>query len=158
MKRMIILTISFVFLFSCATIHDIETKKAEGDAVIETFNYSYEEVFDAIKFVIRHSENWIVNLSSRSTVADYNKEDKVIVINIVTMASVDMGIFFEPSDNSRTKVFFVEGAFTGAAWRGTKIKAIIEEAQYYLANGEEAYRKYTHEKEEKRKEEDSKRL
>lgn len=142
--------IPFIFIFSCASIQDIEKKKAEGDAIVETFNASYEETFNAIKFVIRHSENWFINMTSRSTVVDYNKEDKMIIINIVTMGSIDIGIFFEPLNNSKTKVFFVKGAFTGAAWRETKIRAIIDEAQYYLVNGETAYRKYTHEKEERR--------
>ncbi|MCE5194898.1 MAG: hypothetical protein LLF28_05495 [Nitrospiraceae bacterium] len=150
--RKVFILISFLmfFCFSCASIQDIEKKKAEGDAIIETFNHPWEKVFDGIKFVIRHSENNLINMVYRSTVTDFNKDDKTIIVNYISMGTIDMGIFLEPLDNSKTKVYFVKGAFTGSLLRETRIKTIIEETHYFLAHGEEAYRKYTHEKEAKR--------
>lgn len=152
--RKIFIVLSLILLIpACASIHDIEKKKAEGDAIIEVYNYPLEEVFDAIQFVIRHSENFFVSPMTRVGVIDFNREDKIIIANIVSMGSIDMGIFLEPIEESKTKAYYVKGAFTGAAWRGTRIKEIIDESKYYVTNGETAYRKYTHEKEEKRKEE-----
>ena len=145
--RKIYYLIALLFVCSsCASMQDIERKKAEGDSINATFNYSLDKVYDATKFVIRHSENSLVNMVYRGTVADYNKEEKTIVINIVAMGSIDMGIFFENTGDNKTKVYFVKGAFTGAAFRETRIKTIIEEVGYYLDHGEAEYRKYTHEK------------
>ena len=155
MKKLLFL-ILFFFFTSCATIPDLERKKTEGDFTAEFYNYGWAQVYDATKFVFRHSEDCLISWTYRSCNIDYAREEKRIWVIIPTGFSMDMGIYFEPQNESKTKVIFVKGAFTGAAWRGTKIERLIDEVRFYLGNGEAAYTKYTHEEYLKRREEKAK--
>jgi hypothetical protein len=143
MKRLLFL-FSVVPILSCATVQDIERKRAAGDFIVANYDYNWKKVFNAIEFVFRHSEVFPISERYRAAVIDYAEDEKAIWVKYTYEGSMDMGIFFVPLGESETKVEFVKGAFTGAAWRTTAIRYLIDESKFYLENGEEEYRKFTH--------------
>jgi hypothetical protein len=144
MKRSLFFIVFLLFLTSCATIQDLERKKNEGDFTVEFYNYGWEQVYGAIKFVFRHSEDSLLSSIYRECNIDYAHEEKTIWIKIL-LGPVYMGIYFEPQDESKTKVIFVKGGTPALGISGIRIKRLNNETHFLLDNGEEAYRKYTHE-------------
>ncbi|PQP34583.1 hypothetical protein C6A37_07035, partial [Desulfobacteraceae bacterium SEEP-SAG9] len=150
-KKLTLFLLLFLLLcLSCASTQTLERKKAAGDYTVAIYNYDWEKVYDAMKFVWRHSEDWLISMTYANYDIDYAKEEKKIWIKVAGFG-VDMGIFFEPQDKTKTRVVFVLGGASGGLGRGMKTRRFIDETHFYLENGEEAYRKYTHEEMIKRK-------
>ena len=57
---------------------------------------------------------------------------------------LDMGMYFEPQGESKTKVMSVLGDPLSGEMARTRIERIIDESHFYLENGEKAYLRYTH--------------
>ena len=130
---------------SCATGKDIERKKEAGDySLAELYEYNWEAVYDAMKFVWEHSENHWLSVSVRF---DYVIEEKRMLLwtkgCLPSFADwVVMTIFFEPQGESKTRVLFVI-PLSSIGWK-TMIHHLNHETHYYLDHGEDAYLKYTH--------------
>lgn len=135
---------------SCApitTVQDIEKKKASEDFVGVSYAYNWVQVYHAIMFVWKHSEVFPVSDSYQNSDIDEALDERAIWARLKGDRSIDMAIFFEPRGDLRTYVQFIEGN-TPYYWRSKAIQHMIDESKFYLEKGEEAYREYTHEKQE----------
>ena len=150
MKKILLSAISMLLCLSCApttTVQDIEEKRASEDFVGITYEYDWVQVYRAIMFVWKHSELSPISHSYRESDTDYAQAERAIWVRLKGESSIDMAILFEPRGGSRTYVQFIEGNIP-YYWRSKTIQYMIEESKFYLENGEKAYRKYTHEKQE----------
>jgi hypothetical protein len=151
MKKNILLLMSLSVCLSCApitTIEDIKNKRASGDYLGVSYNYSLEEVYDAIKFVWEHSEVFPISLIYAESNTDYAREQRAIWVKPKGEHSIDIAIFLETRGISRTYVQFIEGEHPEDYWRSIPSQYIIDESKFYLENGEQAYKKYTHQEQE----------
>lgn len=122
MKKVIIIC---MFLCSCvANIHDIEKKKTDGDYIIANFNYSFDKVYDATNFVIRHSEDWHFGA------VIIEKEEKLILVRL-SGGFIDMGVFFENIDDNKTKLYFVKGGADILEFGDTDSKKLLQLLKKY---------------------------
>ena len=144
--------IIFIFLcYSCTitTMQDIEKKKLRGDETIVYYNYNWEKVYNAIKYVIQHSCVEPITMRNKIPIFDihYPKNRKRIFI-YESVYKVndhhDVVIFFESITSSETKVEFIRGDYglnTNAA-----IRYIVDESKFYLGLEKpdyDAFMKYT---------------
>ena len=146
MKRLLLTGIAVLFLGSlmgCANIQDVERERMTGNVIKHNYPYDWETVYNAMNYVIRHSEIDAVRLRYLSSHVDLSKDEKTITIIYTYVASVDMIIFFIPKDDG-VDVEFAKGGYVGAGWRTSAIKTIIEETDYYLKHGKGEYKEYTH--------------
>ena len=105
------------------------------DPIKITFNYDLEKVYSAVKFVLSNSEDrWIRNYSGGIGYI----EEKTIMLNIGNRRDIE--IYFNHLGEQGTKVKFVITQLFQAKMAG---KRLIDELQYYLEYGEEAFKKYT---------------
>jgi hypothetical protein len=129
---------------SCTVITRLEEKRAEGKFTTVTYEYDLETVFNAIRFIMRHSEDGYITNQFEDFHTDYAIEEKAIY-NYSGQSGI--GVFLEPLSPKRTKVDFV---FRGL---GLKYKPTVEslniELPYLLEHGEQAYREYTHQLQER---------
>jgi hypothetical protein len=144
MKKIALFFSVTCLLCACATIQTIEKKRAAGDIIATRYDYNWEEVASAIKYIIRHSERPTVSMRSKGAVIDYEPEERAMWLKYVFDGTIDMGIFFVPLDPSKTKVEFVKGGFTGSAFREQAIEIIIDESKFYLNHNGIGYKEYTH--------------
>ncbi len=146
MKKLSIIIIALSLFFtlyastgSCTTITRLEQYRAEGKFTTVTYEYGWETVFNAIRFIMRHSEDGYITNQFEDFHTDYAIEEKAIY-NYGAQSGI--GVFLEPLNPKQTKVDFV---FRGM---GMGLKSAVEvlnmELPYLLEHGEEAYRKYTH--------------
>lgn len=152
MKKKALFLLIFSFLaISCATHPKDFEKKIEAEDYIDAiFDYPWEQVYDAIIFVWKHSEDRLIADKFKYCVWDYTRVDKTMFCRTrsgwhATQYYLGIGIYFEPQGESKTRVMFVQGSFFGGVAGEARITRIVEESRFYLKNGEEAYRKYTHE-------------
>jgi len=118
---------------SFISFYSVKGKADEKNHITITFNYKLEKVYNATKFTLVNSEDrWIPNYSEEN----YYIEGKAI--NVGNRRDIDF--FFDPFGEQSTKVKFVITQKLQAKMAG---KRLIDEQQYYLENGEEAYMKYT---------------
>jgi hypothetical protein len=127
---------------------DIKNQRASGDYLGVSYNYSLEEVYDAIKFVWEHSEVFPISLMYAESNTNYAREERAIWVKPKGERSIDIAIFFETRGISRTYVQFVESEHPEDYWRSKAIQYIIDESKFYLENGEQAYKKYTRQEQE----------
>ena len=141
---LLVITSLSILCLSCGptTVGDLVRKKEAGDSIAEVYDYNWKEVYDAMKFVWRHSENWDIQLLYQRGKLDFAEDEKAIFIGSVE--TTFMGIFFEPQVESRTKAIFVGGGYPSSQPGKTITNLLIEETHYYLDNGKDAYLEYTH--------------
>lgn len=124
-----------ISLLICASCQSVKGKAAEESPIKITLNYDLEKVYSAVKFVLSNSEDrWISKYSGGT---DYI-EEKAIMLNIGDRRDIE--IYFDPFGEQSTQVKFIITQLLEAKMAG---KRLIGELQYYLENGEEAYKKYT---------------
>lgn len=127
---LIVLTIAILSFASC---HSVKGNADQEGHITITLNYDLEKVYSATKFILRHSEDrWIRNYSGETGYI----EEKAINVG----DRRDIEIYFDSSGKQSTKVTFVITQLIQVKMAG---KRLIDELQYYLENGEEAYMKYT---------------
>ena len=126
-----IVLISVILSFvSCRSLQD---KPDEVWHITITLNYDLRKVYSAAKFIlINTKDQWIQNYSGETQYI----EGKAIDVG----EHRDIEIYFDPSGKQSTKVKFVIVQVLKARMAG---KRLMDELQYYLENGEEAYMKYT---------------
>ena len=126
-----IVLISVILSFvSCRSLQD---KPDEVRQITITLNYDLKKVYSAAKFIlINTKDQWIQNYSGETQYI----EGKAIDVG----EHRDIEIYFDPSGKQSTKVKFVIVQVLKARMAG---KRLMDELQYYLENGEEAYMKYT---------------
>jgi hypothetical protein len=148
-KLILVVVLAFVAPSCAKNVADLEKKIAKGDYIQDIYNYPFEEVYDAVAFVWSHSEDMLIYRAFARCVFDYRRESKVILCRTkhgdTNVFYLSMGIFLEPQGESKTRVMFVQSHTFGGERGRTRIERIIDESHFYLRNGEEAYRKYTHE-------------
>lgn len=127
-----VFTIGILSFVSC---HSIQGKTYEHAHTIITLNYDLDKVYSATKFILMNSEDrWIRNYSGET---DYI-EEKSIMLNIGDRRDIE--IYFVHFGKQSTKVKLIITQILQARMTG---KRLIDELQFYLENGEEAYLKYT---------------
>lgn len=165
MKKLILLIFTiFLFVFPAAngfgaTINALETMKDEGYTTPVFYEQNWETVYVAIKYVWRHSENTWISQQYGLSVVDYATEDKAIYVTYPTRGSTEIGIFFKPLRNNRTRVDYVYDGSTISVFKQGILDSIIDEVAYLLAHNQQEYREYTHKLKEqwlKEQEEESK--
>jgi hypothetical protein len=151
MKKLFIIIISlslfstiYASTGSCTIITRLEEKRAEGKFTTVTYEYDLETVFNAIKFVMRHSEDGYIAKRLGKFHTDYAIEEKAIY-NYSGQSGI--GVFLEPLSPKRTKVDFVFRGF-GVGLKYT-VESLNLELPYLLEHGEQAYREYTHQLQER---------
>ena len=150
MKKLILLIfVIFPFVFPAAngfgaTIKTLETTKDEGYTTPVVYEQDWETVYAAFKYVWRHSENPDISQQYGLSVVDYATEDKAIYVTYPTSGSTEIGIFFKPLRNNRTKVDYVYDGSIESVFKKGIIDSIVDEVAYFLGHGQQAYREYTH--------------
>jgi len=150
MKKLILLIfIIFLFVFPAAnsfgaTIKTLEAMKDEEYTTPVIYEQDWETVYAAFKYVWRHSENTGISQQYGLSVIDYATEDKAIYVTYPTSGSTEMGIFFKPLRNNRTRVDYVYAGSTVSVFQQGIIDSIVDEVAYLLAHNQKDYRDYTH--------------
>jgi hypothetical protein len=155
MKTVLLSAISMLLSFSClpvTTVQDIEKKTASEDFIGIPYEHDWEKVYDAIRFVWSHSEVLPISLRYQESNTDYSRQERAIWVRFKGERSIDMAILLESRGAKKTYVQFVEGD-PADYLRSEAIQYMIDELKFYLENGEKAYKKYTHEKNEALKKE-----
>ncbi len=154
MKRILLLTciVAACFLCSCATSQDMGKKLSTGDYVTESYDYDWEKVYEAVKYVLQNSNSYpIATITSTpfSHIKYYYKE-KVIFIMVYSISArdIELAIYFEPKhfdvkSKSATQVKFIKGFTAALSDTDDAIKHIIDESQFILKNEGQGYIKYT---------------
>jgi len=139
----IIIPLLFIFYASnvlyASVIKDIETKRDAGKTISVVYEQNWETVYDAAKFVLRHSEDMNITFQYAELLVDYAIEDKAIYTTRNSKAGY--GVFFEPISDNLTKV---DCAANGFLNEEIVLFHFIEELSYLLDHGQQAYRQYTH--------------
>jgi hypothetical protein len=155
MKKLILLIfVILLFVFPaasgfCATIKTLETIKDEGYTTPVVYEQDWETVYAAVKYVWRHSENNDISQQYGLTVVDYATEDKAIYVTYPASGSTEIGIFFKPLRNNRTRVDYVYDGSTISVFKQGIIDSIVYEVAYFLTHDQQEYREYTHKLKEK---------
>jgi hypothetical protein len=150
MKKLILLIfVIFLFVFPAAncfgaTIKTLETTKDEGYTTPVVYEQDWETVYAAVKYVWRHSENNDISQQYGLSVVDYATEDKAIYVTYPTSGSTEIGIFFKPLRNNRTRVDYVYDGSIQSVFKKGIIDSIVDEVAYFLAHNQQEYREYTH--------------
>ena len=144
-KYLLILLISLCF--SCATVRDIEIKRDAGKSIVVIYDYNWETVYNAMRYVYRHTENKLI-ATYYPDAMDFTKTEKTIWINdYYVYGCILFGIFFTSINESKTKVEFVKAnLIENVEIYQQMIDQIIDESKYYLENDPDAYKEYTHQK------------
>jgi len=142
------IVISLLIFSSCyKTIQDFEKMRESGEnTVITIFNYDLEKVFVGAKFVFIHSEYYRI----RRLYHMFHFVDEEKFIYYGQGGVVFLSFYFTPLKESKTKM---EGVSNGGTYADTMRRVFTDELKYYLENGEEAYKIYTHEEKLKRSKE-----
>jgi hypothetical protein len=150
MKKLILLIfVIFLFVFPAAnglgaTIKTLETMRDEGYTTPVIYEQDWETVYNAVKYVWRHSENTGISQQYGLSVIDYATEDKAIYVTYPTNGSTGIGIFFKPLRNNRTRVDYVYAGFSVSVFKQGIIDSFVDEVAYFLAHNQQEYREYTH--------------
>ena len=150
MKRFAILmsTVGLLFTFlpsigHSTVINELEAKRGNGGATSVTYEYPVSLVFNALRYVIRHSENGCISRQYGGSHIDFAPEEGAIY-------SYDgndgIGIFFTKTpDNKKTRVDYVytDGFLNSNLKCSTE--AMIHELPFLLEiKNTKAYLEYTH--------------
>jgi hypothetical protein len=150
MKKLILLIfVIFLVVFTAvnsfgATIKTLETMKDQQYTTPVIYEQDWETVYAAVKYVWRHSENTGISQQYGLTVIDYATEDKAIYVTYPTSGSTEIGIFFKPLRNNRTRVDYVYAGSIVSVFQQGIIDSIVDEVAYFLAHNQQEYREYTH--------------
>ena len=149
MKKLALLFVIFLFVFPAAngfgaTIKTLETMRDEGYTTSVVYDQDWETVYAAFKYVWRHSENPDISKQYGLSVIDYATEDKAIYVTYPASGSTEMGIFFKPLRNNRTRVNYVYAGLYVSVFKKGIIDTIVDEVAYFLKHGQQEYREYTH--------------
>jgi hypothetical protein len=143
-----LLVISTITVVCASVINAIQTQKDSGRTIYAVYEQNWETVYDAAKFVLRHSENKDIGMKYPQSFVDFAVEDKAIYSTRNSKAGY--GVFFEPLGEYRTKV---DCAATGIQKDEIVLVLFFEELSYLLDHGQQAYCQYTLKLEEKRQKE-----
>jgi hypothetical protein len=149
MKRIMLLTciVAVGFLFSCATSQEMGKKLSTGDFVEATYDYDWERVYEAVRYVLQNSNAYPIATvtSTQFSHIKYHYKEKVIFIMVYSISArdIELAIYFEPESKSKTKVKFIKGLTLALADTDDAIKYIIDESQFFLKNDGQGYIKYT---------------
>ena len=149
MKKFALLLFTVCLLFALhpssghsTVINDLEAKRNNGDTTSVMYEYNINLVYNALRYVMRHSENGCISRQYGGNHIDFAPEDGAIY-------SYDgndgIGIFFSKLANKKTKVDYVytDGLFNGSL--KCSVGAIIDELPFLLKNkNKKAYLEYTH--------------
>jgi hypothetical protein len=150
MKKLILLIfVIFLVVFTAvnsfgATIKTLETMKDQQYTTPVIYEQDWETVYAAVKYVWRHSENTGISQQYGLTVIDYATEDKAIYVTYPTSGSTEIGIFFKPLRNNRTRVDYVYAGSIVSVFQQGIIDSIVDEVAYFLTHSQQEYREYTH--------------
>jgi len=139
--QVIILSLLFVSYASntfCSVDTKLKTPKDARETTSIIYEQNWETVYNAVKFVLCHSEYEGAEYGDFWIVSD--KEEKAIHFVSAIMEGYGVEIFFEPLNDAQVKVDFVKiGIINNPA-----IDVLIEELPYLLEHGQQAYLEYTH--------------
>ena len=143
MKKLILLIfVIFLFVFPAAnglgaTIKTLETMRDEGYTTPVIYEQDWETVYNAVKYVWRHSENTGISQQYGLSVIDYATEDKAIYVTYPTNGSTGIGIFFKPLRNNRTRVDYVYDGSIESVYKKGIIDSIVDEVAYFLTHNKQ---------------------
>ena len=148
MKKLssIMFTFSLIFTFNpsavyCSVINELEAKLINGEVTSVTYEYGVGFVYNAVRHILRHSENRCIAKQYSGSHTDYAPEDGAIYNY---EGNSGLGIFFSKINDNKTKVDFV---YTdGFLNRNLKcsVDGFIQELPFLLKNkNKKAYLEYT---------------
>jgi len=148
-KLALFVIVIFLFVFPAengfsATIKSLETTKDEGYTTPVIYEQDWETVYAAVKYVWRHSENTDISQQYGLSVVDYATEDKAIYVTYPTRGSTEIGIFFKPLSNNRTRVDYVYDGSIISVFKKGIIDSIVDEVAYFLTHNKQEYREDSH--------------
>lgn len=157
MKKLALLmfTVSLLLTFyptvvHCTVINELEAKKDKGDTISVTYDYEFGLVFNATKYIIRHSENKCIAKQYNEYHTDFAPEERAIY-NYDGDSGI--GIFLSPLAENKTQVDFV---YTDGFLNGNlkcSANSIMQELPFLLkTRNKKEYLEYTHELRQKEKE------
>lgn len=145
--------ILLVCLVSCTTSQDIQKKMATGNEVNTTYDYDWEKVYEAIRYVLQNSDVYPIAIFANRIQSNggngyikYTYKEKAILImcfSKVSPPNIEIAIYFEPGSKSTTKVKFVKGYTAMTRYQDDAIEYIIYESRFFLKNDGQGYNKYT---------------
>ena len=144
---LLILTASLLLNFCpsiafSTVVNELEAKRSNGDATTLMYEYEAGLVFNAIRYILRHSENECISKQYGEYHTDFAPEEGGIY-NYDGNSGI--GMFFVKLPDDKTKVDFV---YTDSFLNKNpkcSVEAIIEELPFLLENRDtKAYLEYTH--------------
>lgn len=120
-------------------INKLEEKRNEGNATSVVYEYKWELVYAAARYITRHSENKCIAKQYGQLHTDYAVDEKAIY---KYENNSGIGIFFVPLNAEQTRVDFAYVGLTGNL--KCSIDAYLQELPYLLKhNSKNDYREYS---------------
>jgi hypothetical protein len=134
---------------SATVINKLEAKRNEGNATSVVYEYKWELVYGAARYISRHSENSCIAKQYGQFHTDYAVDEKAIY---KYSKKSGLGIFLVPLNAEQTRVDFAYVGLTGNL--KCSIDAYLKELPYLLKhNSKTVYREYTRKLREEREKE-----
>jgi hypothetical protein len=149
----IIMPLAVVMLAGCITAWQAERKvKYRSEPVDVRYDYSWEKVYDAYRYVLLNSAMPPIVLRTTivsSQVKFFIKEKKIVVLFhdlYSPYSDVEWAISFTPDAETRTKVSIAKGATVLREYcddQDEAVKALLNEVNFVLKNNGRGYYDYT---------------
>ena len=150
----VLIALSMLLIFpagnvSATVINKLEEKRNEGNATSVVYEYKWELVYAAARYITRHSENKCIAKQYGQLQTDFAVDEKAIY---KYEKNSGVGIFLVPLNAEQTRVDFVYVGLTGNL--KCSIEGYLEELPYLLKhNSKNVYREYTTKLREEREKE-----
>jgi hypothetical protein len=101
--------------------------RSKGDSIAITYDYDWNNVYDAIKIVLNNDESLSRYFNEIGCTLEYAKSEKRIWVKTESLG-IGAGIYFIPLSNSKTKVEYVGSRFYKYIFSDKQIKQIFNKS------------------------------
>jgi hypothetical protein len=130
-KKVYFLFVIINFCLSCTTLNDLDMYRSKGDSIVTTYDYDWNNVYDAITIVLNNDESLSLYFNEIGCTLEYTKSEKRIWVKTESLG-IGAGIYFIPLSNSKTKVEYVGSRFHKYIFNDKKIEQIFKKSMDIL--------------------------
>lgn len=130
-KKVYFLLVIINFCLSCTTLNDLDMYRSKGDSIVTTYDYDWNNVYDAITIVLNNDESLSLYFNEIGCTLEYTKSEKRIWVKTESLG-IGAGIYFIPLSNSKTKVEYVGSRFHKYIFNDKKIEQIFKKSMDIL--------------------------
>jgi hypothetical protein len=105
--------------------------RSRGDSIATTYDYDWNNVYDAIKIVLSNDESVFLYFDEMGYTLEYAKDEKRIWVKTKGLG-IGACIYFIPISDSKTKVEYVSSRFHKDIFTDKKIEQIFNKSLYIL--------------------------